>query len=445
MSQPPLSTSLNSPQPAAPAADVPSTAPPAQPVSLQRFVAAMQRLAPTHLAEPWDNVGLLVGESAHVVRHVLCCIDYTEAVAQEATERLCDTVVAYHPPLFKPLKRLRPGCLLADAARRNRAIYSPHTAYDVVAGGVNDVLADAVGLHSGTRRLALRPSSTAAQALKLVFFAPIADCERICAALFAAGAGQLGQYSECSFQTRGVGRFRGGPDSRPAVGRPQRLEKVEENRVEVVVPSACQTAVVEALLQAHPYEEPAYDLFALQSLPGYAHRALGLGRVADLEEPQTLRSLVEKLKLACGVGHLLQALPTAWAGANPSAPWETPVGPAHWDGADAAPTGAPTPHSQVAGGQPPDSTTVQRVAVCAGAGGDLIEEVLSSGAQVFITGELRHHDALRLAANGVAALCVQHSNSERLALKVLEKQLLAQLPELQVSLSERDQDPFLVV
>jgi putative NIF3 family GTP cyclohydrolase 1 type 2 len=242
-----------------------------------------------------------------------------------------------------------------------------------------------------------------------------------------------------------VGRFRGGPGSRPAVGRPQRLEKVEENRVEVVVPNARVAEVIAALLQAHPYEEPAYDLFALQSLPAYAHHALGLGRVADLEAPQPLHSLVEKLKQACGVRQLLQAVPVSW---------ETKAGSGNDEVSrrtelscmvEASGTGAPTLKKQPASTQPPGQRSVHRVAVCAGAGGDLVDEVLRSGAQVFVTGELRHHDALRLAAQGVAALCVQHSNSERLALKVLGEQLLTQLPQVQISLSEHDRDPFVSV
>ncbi len=282
-----LSMQTNTPKPASPS-----------PCVLSRFVAAMERVAPTQWAASWDNVGLLVGENDHVVRHVLCCIDYTSAVAQEATALGCDTVVAYHPPLFKPMKRLVPGSLIADAVRRGLAIYSPHTAFDVAAGGVNDVLADAMHLQHGAARRALR---------------------------------------------------RAGGDSLPP--------------------------------------------------------ELGLGRVADLRCAASLTTLATRLKAAAGVAQLLCV--------QPQGPKKDGTG-----------------------------TLISRVAVCAGAGGELLPEVLQSGAHMFVTGELRHHEALELAAAGVYALCTCHSNSERLSLHVMCTNLQSQLMDVRLTLSKADHDPF---
>ncbi|MCU0658070.1 MAG: Nif3-like dinuclear metal center hexameric protein [Polyangiaceae bacterium] len=258
--------------------------------TLQDLLDAFERIAPPSLAEPWDNVGLLAGDPAAPLRHVLLTIDYTLAVAQEARSLRCDAVVAYHPPLFQAKKRVLPGDGIFEAIRDGIALYSPHTALDVAHGGTNDVLCDLLG---AAERRPLRP-----------------------------------------------------------VASPQGMEN------------------------------------------------LGIGRVADL--PPTPRpELIERARVGLGVERLL------------------------------------------VGG--PAEGLASRIAVCAGAGGELLDAALASKAELFLTGELRHHDVLRAARAGLTVVCALHSNSERVTLRHLAPRLLASLPGVQISLSQQDADPLRVL
>ncbi|WP_394847755.1 Nif3-like dinuclear metal center hexameric protein [Pendulispora brunnea] len=254
-------------------------------------VAVLEGIAPTRFAEPWDNVGLLLGDPSASVSRVLLAIDCTEAVADEARARGAELIVAYHPPIFQPLKRVTAPGLVFSAIRDGLAIFSPHTALDVAPGGTNDVLGDVVGL---VTRAPLRTQP-------------------------------------------------------PKGGEP--------------LP------------------------------PGF-----GMGRIGDVE-PTTRAALIERIKSGLGVSHALVAGPTAG--------------------------------------------DVRRVAVCAGSCGDLYRDALAAGADVFLTGELRHHDALAAAAAGMTVVCALHSNSERVALEALAQRLRGSA--IIVDRSERDRDPFAIL
>ena len=362
-------------------------------MQLQELTAALDDIAPTRNAESWDNVGLLVGDLAQPVSRVLLTIDYTDEVAEEARREACDAVVAYHPPIFHPIKRFDAGSLLYDAIRRGVAIYSPHTALDVVDGGTNDMLADVLGLPP--ERSPLRLAQTKASMLKLVVFVPGKDADRVSQALFDAGAGHIGAYTHCSFRTPGTGTFFGEEGkTNPTVGESGRLERAEELRVETVVPISKVEAVIRALRRAHPYEEPAFDLNQLAAPP----EGLGQGRIGSFDRPVERRELFDRIKRGLDVSHLL-----------------------------------------VAG---PSSGAVQRAAVCAGACGDLLDDALARKAGLYLTGEIRHHDAIKAARAGTTVVCVLHSNSERAVLKRLKSKLEAKLPGLPVLQSQVDRDPF---
>lgn len=365
-------------------------------MELRDLVAAMEEIAPTRCAEAWDNVGLLVGDPGQSLSRVLLTIDYTAAVAGEAKAEGCDAVVAYHPPLFKPIKRVTAGGptdLIYDAARRGVALYSPHTAYDAADGGTNDVLADLLGLEDGSP---LKPAETKADRCKLVTFVPADALERVSKALFDAGAGRIGDYSSCSFRSEGAGTFFGEEGTNPAVGQGGRLETAAEVRLETVVPLAKVEAVVRALRQAHPYEEPAFDLNQLVALT----EGKGIGRVGNLKVPAERGELFDRIKRGLDIGHLLVAGPT--------------------------------------------EGIVKRAAACAGACGDLLDGAIAQKADLYLTGELRHHDAVKATAAGVTVVCTLHSNSERAALKRLKTRLEAALPGLPVLLSRNDRDPFAI-
>jgi dinuclear metal center YbgI/SA1388 family protein len=322
-------------------------------------------------------------------------IDYTDAVAEEAKAAGCDAVVAYHPVIFEAMKRVTAPSVVFDALRRGVAIYSPHTALDVVAGGTNDMLADALGLPAD--RAPLRLAQTKASALKLVTFVPEKDAERVSQALFDAGAGRIGAYTHCSFVSRGTGTFFGEEGkTNPAVGQSGKLERADELRVETVVPLSRVEAVIRALRKSHPYEEPAFDLNQLAAPP----EGLGQGRIGVFDEPVERRELFERIKRGLGVGHFLVAGPT--------------------------------------------EGLAKRAAVCAGACGDLLNDALTQKADLYLTGEMRHHDAIRAARAGMTVVCVLHSNSERAVMKRVKSKHEERLPGLTYLVSEVDRDPFAI-
>jgi dinuclear metal center YbgI/SA1388 family protein len=364
-------------------------------IQLRDFVDAMEKIAPTRHAESWDNVGLLVGDVSQQVARAILTIDYTPEVACEAAGEKCDLIIAYHPPIFAALKRVTSDSAGAvfDAIRRDVAIYSPHTALDVADGGTNDVLADVLGL---VDRGPLKLSQPKVTQLKLVTFVPKEHVEKVTQALFAAGAGRIGQYSSCSFQMAGTGTFFGEAGTSPAVGSAGKLERVEEVRVETVAPISKIDSIIRALRQSHPYEEPAFDLNQLAAPP----ESIGIGRIGGLPGGATADMLINRIKRELDIRHVL-----------------------------------------VAG----DSTRlVRRAAVCAGSCGDLLDEVIAQKCDFYLTGEMRHHDALKAASRGVTVVCALHSNTERLALKRLQERLAQSLPGLNCVLSKKDRDPFSV-
>jgi dinuclear metal center YbgI/SA1388 family protein len=356
------------------------------------LVGAMEEIAPTRFAAPWDNVGLLVGDAEGAMSRVLLTIDCTRAVLREARAEGCEAIVSYHPPLFEAQKRFVAGSIAFEAARAGVAVFSPHTALDVAEGGTNDVLADALGM---TERAPLRPVVEPDGELKLVTFVPAEHVEAVSRALFAAGAGRIGQYSSCSFRAAGTGTFFGGEGTHPVVGAAGRLEEVAELRLETVVPARGVEAVVAALRASHPYEEPAFDLVRLAAAP----RGRGFGRVGAVA-PGPVEVLVERVKKALGVERVLVAGPL--------------------------------------------DVVVSRAAVCAGSGADLMSDAIAAGAGLLLTGEVRHHDALRAVEAGLTVVCTRHSTSERGALVALERRLSERLPGVTVTRSAEDRDPFAI-
>ncbi len=360
------------------------------------LVEAMETMAPANLAQPWDNTGLLAGDPSAACRRILLCIDLTPPVLAEAMAGACDLVVAYHPLLFKPVSRLSAGAegpesILFRAVAADLAVYCPHTALDAAPGGTNDVLAGMCGL---TEVEPFEYTATGPGQSKVVTFVPHEQADRVAEAMFAAGAGRIGDYAMCSYRLRGRGTFFGMAGTDPKVGRKGRLEQVEETRLEVVTPDSRLPEVINALLSAHPYEEPAYDIYPLRPPPGF-----GIGRVGMLPAGTTLAGLARRLKRACGSGRV-----------------------------------------EIVGR--PD-TAVRRAAVCAGSAGRLpFEKPRSADCDVVVTGELRHHDALALLRNGRSAVLLGHWESERPVLSFLAERLRAALRGVRVAVSRKDASPF---
>lgn len=366
---------------------------------------ALDRLAPFRLAESWDNVGVLLATSRDRLRRLLFTIDLTERVLDEAISKRVDGIVAYHPLLFSPLKRLADRDRVERTIRRAAAadlwIASPHTALDAAPNGLNDWLAGLAG--SGRLEPLQRASeSRPSEAFKIITFVPRDAVEAVRAAMSQAGAGRIGAYAECSFTTDGIGTFLGDDTTNPVVGRRGRLERAEETRLEMVCGNNALAAAIAALRRSHPYEEPPIEIHALQPVP---RLDAGAGRVNQLETATDLASLAKSFRRGLGLDRI--------------------------DVAEAI------------GGAPKRKIT--RVGVCAGSGGELVEAAIAAGCEAFLTGELSHHRVLDAVSRGLSILLVGHTESERGYLPLLAKRLKRECPGLETIVSRADRPPLRTV
>jgi dinuclear metal center YbgI/SA1388 family protein len=351
---------------------------PASSDRLRDWVALVDARYPMRDAEGWDAVGLHVGDPDDPVTRVLVVLDVTDATLDEAEAVGADLVLAHHPLLFRPLARLTPatasGKLALRAARARIGVLAAHTNLDVAVPGTSDPVADALRLVD----VAPLVPAPAAPQVKLVTFTPVDATDGVLAALAAAGAGTIGEYEACSFRVAGTGTFRPSAAADPAVGERGVANAVEEHRLEVVVPAGRLGAVVAALEAAHPYEEVAHDVYPLA---GGTPSGKGLGRLGRLPTPLPLAEVARRLAAAL-----------------------------------------PSPHLRLAGD--PDRV-VERVAVCGGAGDGHIADALAAGADVYVTGDLRHHVTLDAMTLGMALIDAGHFATEAPAMAALREQLEA--------------------
>jgi dinuclear metal center YbgI/SA1388 family protein len=354
----------------------------------------LERFAPPALAADWDNVGLLLGDRAGQVERLMTCLTVTPESAAEAVESRAQLIVSHHPILFRAARRLtsdtQEGRMLLALVRAGVAVYSPHTAFDNTTGGINEQLARRLEL---TDLGPLRRREAARQC-KVVVFVPAADLAKVSAALFAAGAGHIGQYRDCSFRLEGTGTFFGSDAANPSVGQKGRLEEVSELRLEVVCPEAALDAVIAAMRRAHSYEEPAYDVYPLR--PAVA--PLGNGRLGRLPEAVPLPEFARAVKASLGAA-LVQVVGAA-------------------------------------------QQTVEKVAIVCGAGGELLGDAIRSRADAFLTGELRFHDYLAAQAAGLALVLPGHYATERPGVEDLAANLQKQFPDVNAWASQRERDPL---
>jgi dinuclear metal center YbgI/SA1388 family protein len=330
-----------------------------EPARLGDVLAVLDELYDPRWAEEWDSVGLVVGDPDEPVRRVLFAVDPVMAVIEEAAAWQADLLVTHHPLLLRGVHSVATtsskGRAVTALVRGGIALHVAHTNADVADPGVSDALATALGL---TQLRPLRPSAPVGELDKIVTFVPHEHADKVIDALAAEGAGELGDYARCAWTTQGLGTFLPLPGAQPAVGEVGTAERLEETRIEMVLRRDRRTAVIAALKAAHPYEEPAYDVLELAA--GESGR--GLGRVGELPEAQTLD------QFAAGVARSLPA------------------------------TAVPI---RVAGDR---ERLVHSVAVCGGAGDDLFADVRASGADVFVTADLRHHPASEALEQGPPAL-----------------------------------------
>ncbi|GEO04968.1 GTP cyclohydrolase 1 type 2 [Adhaeribacter aerolatus] len=303
----------------------------------------LQQLAPLTYQESYDNSGLQTGDPNIEVTGVLVTLDCTLAVLDEALAAGCNLIVAHHPVIFRPLKQLtgrdEVEKIIIQAIKRDIAIYACHTNLDNVLSGVNAKICEKLGLQY-IRILSPKTGNL----LKLITFAPLTDTPKVLAALYAAGAGQIGEYQNCSFRVSGTGTFKPSVNANPHIGEAGQQEEVAENRLEVILPDHLKDKILTALFAAHPYEEVAYDIYRLEN----ANQETGAGMIGNLPEALTPPEFLDYLKAYLQLNALR--------------------------------------HTEFTGDK------IKKVALCGGAGSFLIKDALRQGADAFVTADLKYHE-----------------------------------------------------
>jgi dinuclear metal center YbgI/SA1388 family protein len=332
-------------------------------MKIKQLLTILEEMAPLAYAEDFDNVGLLVGNQENEVTGVLVCHDALESVINEAIAKKCNVVVCFHPILFTGLKRITGKNYveksILKAIKNDIAIYAVHTALDNHKNGVNKIFSDAIGL---VNTKILIPKQNFIQ--KLITYTIPENAEKLRNSLFDAGAGNIGNYEDCSFNSQGIGTYMGNENSNPEIGVQFEFVETKEIKIEVIFEKHLQSKILKALFSNHVYEEVAYEIYALQN----SHQNIGLGMIGDLKTPMHEKEFLEfvKNKMQCGIIR----------------------------------------HSELLN-QP-----IQKVAVLGGSGSFAIKNAIQAGANVFLTADLKYHNFYE-AENQIVLADIGHFESER--------------------------------
>ncbi len=355
-------------------------------------IRVVEEHAPLPVQESFDNSGLMVGDPGQELTGVLITLDITNEVLQEAEDTSCNLIIAHHPLIFKPLKRISSSTLterlVIRAIQKNLVLYACHTNLDNMQRGVSTALAEQLGLQQVR---VLEPKKGMLR--KLVTFCPLDHAETVRQSLFAAGAGRIGNYDSCSYNLQGQGTFRALEGTRPYVGELQQLHMEQEVRIETIFPAFLQSRIVQALLESHPYEEVAYDIYPIEN----EYPMAGMGAIGILEEDLPELSFLEKVKQITG--------------------------------------------AQVIRHSPFLGKKIKRVALCGGAGAFLIKEAMRQKADVFITGDLKYHDFFE-AENRILLADIGHYESEQYAKSLLYSVISEKFTNFAVLISEVCTNPI---
>ncbi len=332
-------------------------------MKVRDIVSVIEREAPPVFQEPYDNSGLLVGSSETNIDSVLICFDVTESVVDEAIEMNCRLVIAHHPIIFKGLKKITGADfiekIIIKAIQNDIVIYAAHTNADNIMAGVNRKLADVIGIEN-TR--ILQPKKGLLR--KLVTFCPVDAVDKVRAAVFDAGAGYIGNYDCCSFNVDGKGSFRANENTNPFVGEKGKLHFEEEVRVETIYPVHLEKQIIKKMLEAHPYEEVAYDIYLLDNLLN----TVGAGMIGELEKAMTQNDFLQMLKSKIGIPFIK--------------------------------------HSRIL------DKKISKVAFCGGSGSFLIHAARKAGADAFLTADIKYHDYFT-AEDEILLADIGHYESEQ--------------------------------
>ncbi len=359
-------------------------------IQIKDIINVLEAIAPPALQEDYDNAGLLTGNLQGECSGVLCCLDATEAVLEEALRRNCNLVVAHHPVIFRGLKRIIGNNYvertIIKAIKNNIAVYAIHTNLDNVRDGVNGRVAEMLGL-TGCQPLVPKKGLK-----KLYTYVPLEQAEAVRKAVFAAGGGHIGNYSECSFNTNGTGTFKGSADTHPFAGTPGIRHEEPEVRIEIIFPAWQQRTVVKALMEAHPYEEPAFDIINLEN----SYMQTGSGLTGLLPHVVDEEGFLQQLKKVFGLKVVK--------------------------------------HTALLG------KPIQKVALCGGAGSFLLKDAIASKSDIYISSDFKYHEYFD-ADNQIVIADIGHYESEQFTINLLYDIIIEKFPNFAVLKTEINTNP----
>ena len=359
-------------------------------MKISEITEHLETFAPVYLQENYDNSGLITGSDNMECTGIITALDVTEAVVEEAISTKCNLIVAHHPIIFKGLKTLTGKNYVErtviKAIKNDIAVYAIHTNLDNVKKGVNNKIAEKIGLH---HLQILQPKENMLK--KLITFAPVDKAEEIRTALFTAGAGHVGKYSECSFNTQGTGTFKPDEGADPHTGEIGKRYEGEEIKIEVIFPGYLETKIIRAMIAAHPYEEVAYDIIAL----GNYISDVGSGLIGELENDVDEKEFLTKLKNEFKLSVVK--------------------------------------HSALS------NKKIKKVAVCGGAGSFLIHHAINNVADAYITSDLKYHEYFD--AEAMLLIDIGHYESEQFTIDLLYDILREKYPNFAVRKTEVNTNP----
>ncbi len=358
---------------------------------LKEITNYFEKLAPLSLQESYDNAGLIVGDANAKISSVLVTLDVTEEVVNEAINKNAQLIVAHHPIIFSGLKKIigknYVERTIIKAIKNDIAIYAAHTNIDSVTGGVNSKICDKLQLENCK---ILQPSN--GQLKKLVTFIPVDYSDKVREAVFAAGAGTIGNYDSCGFTAEGNGSFRGDENSVPFVGEKGKIHNEKEVRFETIFPGYLQGKIIQALLNSHPYEEVAYDIYSLDN----KFDKVGMGMIGSFATPILEKDFLIQLKTTFNTGVIK--------------------------------------HTAL------KNNKVKKVAVCGGSGSFLLKQAIAAGADFFVSGDFKYHEFFD-AENKIVIADIGHFESEQFTKELFYEILTKKFPKFALHLSEANTNP----
>ncbi|MBX3164208.1 MAG: Nif3-like dinuclear metal center hexameric protein [Bacteroidetes bacterium] len=360
-------------------------------MSIEDIISEIENFAPLAYQEDYDNCGLLTGNKKTEARGALLTLDCTEAVVEEAIENNCNLIVAHHPVIFSGLKKITGANYvertIIKAIQNNIAIYACHTNIDNVKLGVNKKISEKLGLEN-TKILA--PKNNLLK--KLVTFVPVSHHEQVLQALFNAGCGHIGNYDNCSFNAEGTGTFRGNDNTKPFIGKVNELSQEKEIRLETIFEIQNEHKVISALLNAHPYEEVAYDIYNLSN----KHPQVGSGMIGELQTPMNEKDFLSLVKKTFNVPFIK--------------------------------------HTQLL------NKSIKKVAVCGGSGKFLLKNAISAQADVYITADFKYHEYFD-TENKILLIDTGHFETEQFTPEIFSALIQKKFPTFALRLSKINTNP----